>query len=479
MILRGVARAVVSALGGVTLAAAVITVPAGADEGSSLKGSSLGSSVVTKGVVQRGDGDPFYDTAGINPAKEGEILRTVKAPYSNILGPNDGAVPSEVDKVMYTTKNASGELTAVTGYVVEPTVPWTGGGPRPTLVVVRGTVGQGDQCAPSRNWPVDGQPDPVYSGRFVNLEGLYDMVFAHQGVRVVVSDLIGMGTAEMHTYMNRDDQAHAMLDAARAARTLVESRGEQFGKVALYGHSQGGGASAAAAEAQPEYAPDLNLVAAYASAPPADLDAVQKNIDGSDLAGVIGSTINGLAARYSSLRSVIDANVNDNGKAALENVATLCTDEIMDQYGYATTREWITGDRSLTELLLDNPDAARAMSDQFIGAGTPQVPVMVVSGRYDRNVDYSQAKSLARNWCAKGVNVYYRDDILPELGTLGEYNHVAQAASGSGFGMPFILARLRGDNADAPAYCTNFNGNGGSDAAALSAAVSSMPLSSL
>lgn len=449
-----------------------------AEEGSSLKGSSVGSSVVTSDVVQRGQADPFYDTAGVAPSEVGEILRQKTAPYSGMFGKADLALPDTAEKIMYTTENADGQLVPVTGYVVEPTVPWRGDGPRPTLVVVRGTVGQGDQCAPSRNWPLDGQPDPVYSGRFVNLEGMYDMMFANQGVRVVVTDLIGMGTPGIHTYMNRVDQAHAMLDAARAARTLVEARGETFGAVGLYGHSQGGGATAAAAELQPSYAPDLDLVGGYASAPPADLTAVMANIDGSDLAGAIGFSINGLVARYPEIGEIVEANVNDDGRSALGALSEMCTDEIMDEYGYTSTREWIAGGRSLSELVKEYPEAQRAVDDQLIGRKAPEVPMMIVSGRFDRNVAYGQAKDLARNWCTQGAAVYYRDDILPEVGTMGEANHVAQSVSGGAFGMPFLLDRFHGRALGESLTCTNWNGNEGSSGIDLSSALSSMPLSS-
>ena len=79
---------------------------------------------------------------------------------------------------MSTTADANGELVPVTGYVVEPTSKWRGKGPRPTVVIGRGTVGQGDQCAPSRNWPLDGQPNPIESKRTVNMEGLYDFALS-------------------------------------------------------------------------------------------------------------------------------------------------------------------------------------------------------------------------------------------------------------------------------------------------------------
>ena len=43
-------------------------------------------------------------------------------------------------------------------------------------------------------------------------------------VAVVVTDYIGLGTpGRPHTYMNRDDQAHAMLDAARVAASATDT----------------------------------------------------------------------------------------------------------------------------------------------------------------------------------------------------------------------------------------------------------------
>ena len=100
---------------------------------------------------------------------------------------------------------------------------------------------------------------------------------------------------------------------------------------------------------------------------------------------------------------------------------------------------------------------------------------MIVSGRYDQNVAYDQAKVLARAWCAKGVPVVYRDDILPAIAT---YNHVAQAVSGGAFGIPFVIDAFHGRMPAQPTVCTNFDGNLGSSAADLSSAVSSLPLSS-
>ncbi|MBC2682521.1 alpha/beta fold hydrolase [Corynebacterium sp. 4HC-13] len=418
-------------------------------------GSSTGSSS-TKPRTEKGDVDPFYNTDNVTPGAPGDILRKKEVAMSGPINGVHITMPKKATKVMYTTTDMYGKATPVTGYMVEPTVPWTGPGSRPTVVIGRGTVGQGDQCAPTRNWPLDGNPDPLTTGRTVNLEGLYDGIFAAQGVRVFVTDYIGMGTPGMHTYMNRLDQAHAMLDAARAARNLVGK--DNFGKVGFYGHSQGGGASAAAIEEGSNYAPDLQIAGGYASAPPADLNAVQKHIDGSDLVGAIGFTINGLIARYPQLKPDLDKNLSPAGKAALEDLSTSCTDEITEKYGYQRTGEWTTSGKDLDALLKDLPAATTAMNDQKIGNGKPSAPVMIISGRNDANVEYEQAKNLAKTWCEKGGQVVYRDDFVPPA---EDYNHFIQAISGGPFGLSFLMDRF--NNRPVTGTCMGFNNDGPGD----------------
>lgn len=424
-------------VGGATAPAhAAPNLPGSGDAGGTGSSSAPGSSGEAEPVDEA-----FYDTSGLTAGAPGTILRSAAARSTPVPSELDYPTPSSVTRVIYSTTDMRGNAVPVSGYMVEPSVPWNGPGERPTVVIGRGTVGQGDKCAPSRNWPLDNQADPVSSDRLVNLEGLYDFVFTSAGARVFVTDYIGMGTPGIHTYMNRAEQAHAMIDGARAAHSLAAANGSGPGKIAFYGHSQGGGASVAAVETVADYAPELDVAAAYASAPPADLDAVQRRIDGSDLVGAIGFTINGLVARYPELAPVVDRQMSDRGRATLDDLATMCTNEITSTYGNQRTNEWTVDGRSLDETLAEMPEARRAMADQFIGNGRPAAPTMIVSGRHDLNVDYQQGKDLARNWCGNGGDVHYRDDVLPEIDT---YNHFAQAVTGAPFGVGFILSAFNG-----------------------------------
>jgi predicted esterase len=144
------------------------------------------------------------------------------------------------------------------------------------------------------------------------------------------------------------------------------------------------------------------------------------------------------------LQPLLDENLSDKGRETLDAIGGQCTDEITDNFGHQTTSEWTKDGRSLDELLTGMPEARTAMEDQHIGAPgnpLPTAPVMIISGRYDQNVEYNQAKDLAEHWSGEGVPVTYRNDIMPPL---ADYNHFVQAISGGPFGISFLLDRFNG-----------------------------------
>jgi cephalosporin-C deacetylase-like acetyl esterase len=154
---------------------------------------------------------------------------------------------------MYRSTDTHDRPIAITGTVVTPTTPWSGMGQRPIVSYAVGTQGVGDDCAPSKSM----------AARF-EYEGPFIAGLLARGYGVVVTDYEGLGTPVVHTYVNRASQGHAVLDAIRAAQRLPEASLPDAGPVAIAGYSQGGGASASAAELQPRDAPELKLKGAYA-----------------------------------------------------------------------------------------------------------------------------------------------------------------------------------------------------------------------
>ncbi|MCD2262560.1 lipase family protein [Dietzia aurantiaca] len=383
----------------------------------------------------------LYDTSGLPAADPGTVLRTeptslpltVDVPG---LPPLASPLPAVAQRLIYQTADVHGAPVATSAALYDSTGPWTGAGPRPTVVIGPGTQGQGDACAPSRNIESAVSVNPQTGGAVPSYEEAFALALASQGFRVMVIDYIGLGTPGVHTYSDRVEQAHAMLDGARAARSLA---GEA--PVVFWGHSQGGGASAAAAELAPDYAPDVDLRAAYASAPPADLLAVLDHIDGSTLTGAIGFAINGMVDRYPSLRDVIERNINDGGRAALDDISGLCTLDLRSTYAGRTTDEWTSTGHRLGEVIREEPAALAVLDHQRIGNAVPSVPVMLAGGVNDDIIPLGQVEQLGRDWCAQGATVHLHHETTPPVAGV---THAAAAVTNFPLALQFVHDRLAG-----------------------------------
>ena len=168
--------------------------------------------------------DDFYTPPASLPDADGDIVRAepMKLGISFNLKGKKTSLPGTATRILYKTTDAGGEPTAVSGTYIEPAKAWKGKGDRPFVSFSVGTQGVGDACAPSKTLE-----------SFLNIENGKFMVgyevpsiygFLNDGVAVVVTDYIGLGTTDrVHTYMNRVDQAHAVLDAARAALQLPDT----------------------------------------------------------------------------------------------------------------------------------------------------------------------------------------------------------------------------------------------------------------
>ena len=268
------------------------------------------------------------------------------------------------------------------------------------------------------------------------------------GAAVVVTDYVGLGTTDrLHTYVNRLDQGHALLDAARAAQAVPGASVTPDSRVGLYGYSQGGGASASAAELQPSYAPELTLAGTYAGAPPADLTAVMKGIDGSALAAALGWSINGFAQSDPDRREVVEANINAAGRAALDDTSTMCVGDGIFGYAFTKSSKWTRGGESLAEIIAANPKAQAALDRQRIGNLRPAGPVRLATGVQDDIVPHEQARQLAVDWCRKGGDVTYEPIRLPNLGDKLLTNHLVPLITDQGAAISWMTDRLSGEPA--------------------------------
>ena len=103
--------------------------------------------------------------------------------------------------------------------------------------------------------------------------------------------------------------AHAVLDSVRG--TLVSPEAQLDGaatKVAMMGYSGGAIATGWAAQLQPDYAPEINLVGVASGGTPADLEAAESSMDGTlDGGGLFVGAAIGVTREYPELPSLLNA----------------------------------------------------------------------------------------------------------------------------------------------------------------------------
>jgi triacylglycerol lipase len=374
------------------------------------------------------------------PGRPGDLIRT--EPSRLVLEPSGqlGAIMATATRIMYRSTDARGNPMAVTGTYFEPFNDWPGRGPRPLIVYGPGTQGQGDQCAPSRQFNQGIHFAPYLDIAF-NYEELFVATMVARGFAIVMTDYQGLGTPGLHTYVNRVAQGDAMLDAGRAALRLPQTSLDPHGPVAFWGYSQGGGAAAAAAELAPSYAPDLDVVGTYAGAPPADLKELFPYADGSALVGVVGYALNSVIASYPEFADVIRSKLTPRGLDLLQKVQDQCIAETVSKFMFRHLQPYFNIDISVAV----NEEPFTSLFDmQRIGKLKPDAPALILSNRYDPLVPWTGANQLARDWCAQGADVQFWTNEQPPFLNKLVVNHALPMLVDGERAMQWIADRFNG-----------------------------------
>ena len=379
---------------------------------------ALAAAVMTPVTTARADG--FYDPPATVSATPGTVLKAESMAF--YLDPlRTLRSTARATRVMYATQDRAGSPIAVTGTVLVPPVPWIGPGQRPVIGYAAGTQGMGDQCAPSRQLAAGSE----YEGAFIS--GLLT-----RGYAVAMTDYQGLGTPGTHTSMVREAQAHAVLAMVRAAQRLPGTGLPTAGPVMLAGYSQGGGASAAAVELAPTYAPELRLRGAVAGAVPAELGAVAAHLDGSLYSAFALYAVAGQSAAYGL---DLDGFLNARGTSVVAAVKGECVGESIALHAFTRSSDLTRDGRTLTELAASEPFRS-IIADQRIGRLEPKVPVLVTHSVLDDVIPYAVGRGLARDWCARGADVAFSSNITP--------THVGGAVPSFAKEYAFLEARVAG-----------------------------------
>lgn len=342
----------------------------------------------------------FYATPSSLPEENGAVVRSEDTTFYQ--DPQKKTeVPAKATRIMYKSTDRTGAPVGVTGTALASTKPWNGKGERPLITFAPGTQGLGDSCAPSRQMS-DG----------TEYESASITALLNSGYNVVVTDYMGSGTEGTHSYLDRVNEGHAVLDAARAARSLPSPLATADTPVGIWGYSQGGGGSASAGELAPSYAPELPVKGVYAGAVPADLQATMNNLDSGLYNAFMMMGVAGLGDDYGLDLSHY---LNQKGLDSVGKVRNECTTQATLSHAFEQSKSLTTSGKKISQVMAEDPTMKNIVQENGLGqeGRHPQAPTLVASSIGDDVIPHGTNRRLAQRYCKAGTRVSFHTDATP------------------------------------------------------------------
>jgi alpha-beta hydrolase superfamily lysophospholipase len=287
-------------------------------------------------------------------------------------------------RMMYLSTDMNGDPIAVTGTVVAPKQETTS--PRPVIAWSHGTIGVLPECGVSHT------ADPYKQTPVVDL-------MVNQGFVVVATDYPGLGTPGVHPYLIGNVSSHAILDSVRAAQQLNVTAGNHF---VVWGASQGGQAALWAAQSAAQYAPELKLVAAAASAPAINLAGIIKAKMNDQGGGVfIAEALYAWSHHYPNAN--LDTIIKPEQRAQFERMARTC---VSTPAAFLTIGTLLKPSQYLSvDLLATEP--WRTIIDENQPRGRINVPLLITHGTADTLIPIELSQADVERRCAQGEDVQF------------------------------------------------------------------------
>ncbi|MEU2035979.1 lipase family protein [Nocardia amamiensis] len=357
---------------------------------------------------------PSAGLAAADPAARSEapgtVAQTVALPEQLWI-----AGTGTARRVTYWTRTSDDRPALSTGAVFIPAGPAPSGG-WPVLSWEHGTVGLGDECAPST------------AGRSKrDLD--YLAHWMRQGYAVVATDYIGLGTPGPHAYLDGRAEAHAAIDMVRAARAVDDSLSSKW--VAI-GQSQGGGAAVFTAAVATKYAPELDYRGAVATGPASNVvDAVAllgpgaPALENAHLTAYVAYVLNGLQAARPDFG--MDGYLSPLGKQMTTAAETLCFQPLAER------AQGVPVNRMFSRPLSDGDFVATARPVMDVPLTGYDRPLFIGQGTNDTDVPAPLTAKLVSDLEVHGVR--------PEVHVYPGKDHSATMAASLPDSTPFV-ARL-------------------------------------
>jgi len=348
----------------------------------------------------------------------GTVVRWQRFDPSVIL--SGFADPIVAYRMLYKSTSHDGSPTIVSGTVLMPVRLSFNAGDRPIVGFATGTQGMADRCA-----AVHGIANST------NFDLAYMRPALDKGWALAVADYQGLGLTtpnDEHPEIVGRILGRNVLDSVR---TVAQFAGDFDGyvrahwpekiaiwanvratsKVVLWGYSEGGNASAWAAELQPSYARELRLVGVASGGVPADPAVVASFINTpgklQNVAfGVLMAAVVGFKAAYPTLP--LDGYLKPEGVSLLETIKKQCLFETLaSNWNGRTFSQYVKPEFASFNPLTNAAWLAR-LNENKLGSSPPTVPAFLWHAKDDESLEFCQARKLAKTYCERGVYLTWK-----------------------------------------------------------------------
>jgi len=358
--------------------------------------------------------DPFYQYTGSTPLANiapGTVLKTRTVPY-HVVG---FALPIKTTQLLYRSTGQLGQPTVNVTSVVQPALHF---GPQKLVSF--------QSAYDSLN--ADDEPSYAISGGLTlggllpNVESLMIAPFLLQGYTINIPDTEG----EQADFAAGQEYAFNTLDSLRATFNSSSVGLPGNTPTALIGYSGGAIATEWAAELAPDYAPDINQRLVGASIGGVLVHPMHNvhYVDGSLVwAGIMPAAVIGTGRAYG-----VDFTpyLNDYGQQLYARLQKASIVNVLAQYPGLTWASIAKPEYQSPESI---PLFVEVANDLIMGTGgTPSVPLLIWQGsngelegtlgnkpgigRGDGVMIAGDVRSLAREYCSRGVTISYNETAL-------------------------------------------------------------------
>lgn len=287
-------------------------------------------------------------------------------------------------------------------------------------------------CAPSYAFQLGASVDGPIRLASPQYELVVLSTALQRGWIVTVPDHLGLKSAFLANHL----AGNVVLDNVRAA--LASSNDTQIdphSTVALWGYSGGSLSSGFAAEAQPSYAPELDISGAVLGGTVPSIlpviDATNKGL----FAGLIPAGVQGLALEYPEIEDLIGDALTADGKKEFEKTKGLClAGNIVTYFGKDVYKFVNDPD------VFKSPNATKVLDANAMGHRMPSMPLLIYKAGSDEVSPVNDTNALVDTYCAGGVDVEYKRDQTSD--------HVALALLGVPDAVLWLTDRFNGKKVD-------------------------------